>query len=108
VALGFVGIDHATGKDQLLRVAQRRRAREALRPAPAGDDAEVDLGLAELGGPGRVAQVASEGELAATAEREAVDRRDRRLRHRLEQPAGLVAEGSPLLRLADVLGRSCT
>src|SRR5207237_7047181 len=99
--LRLIGIDHATGEDQLLRVAERRRAREALGATPARDDSEVDLRLAELRGPRRVAQVAAERELATAAQREAVHRRDRRLRPRFEQAAGLVAEGSPLLRPGD-------
>src|SRR5581483_8528593 len=47
-----------------------------------------------------VAEVAAERELAAAAEREAVDRGDRRLRHLLEQPRRLVAERAPALRSA--------
>src|SRR5207237_3741839 len=74
-------------------------ARQALRAAPAGDDPKVDLGLAELRGTRRVAQVARERELAAAAEREPVDRGDRRLPHRLEEPCARVAEAAPLLRL---------
>ena len=49
----------------------------------------------------RVAQVAGERELAAAAEREAVDRGDRRLRHRLQQLPAVVAELAPRLRLLD-------
>src|SRR6266516_469960 len=100
-ALRLFGADHAPCEDQFLRVAEGRRTREALRAAPARDDPEVDLRLAELGRAGGVAEVAGERELAAAAEGEAVDRRDRRLRHRLEQPPGLVPERAPLPRLAD-------
>src|SRR5438034_170032 len=39
--------------------------------------------------------------LAAFAEREAVDRRDRRFRHRLEQPGSLVSERAPRLRFVN-------
>ena len=45
----LVGVDHAPGQDQLLGVADVGRPGQALARAPAGDDAEVDLGLAELG-----------------------------------------------------------
>src|SRR5205814_863489 len=100
-ALRLFGADHASSEDQFLGGAERRRAREALRAAPAWDDPEVDLRLAEFGRAGGVAEVAGERELAAAAQGEAVDRRDRRLRHRLEQPPGLVPERAPLLRLAD-------
>ena len=40
-------VDQAAGEDQLLRDADAADAREPLRAAPARDDAEVDLGLAE-------------------------------------------------------------
>ena len=45
----LVRVDDTPGEDQLLREADPAHAREALRPSPAGDDAEVDLRLAELG-----------------------------------------------------------
>ena len=101
-------VDDAAGEDQLLGDAETAHAREPLRAAPARDDPEIDLGLAELRSARRVADVARERELAAAAERKAVDRSDRRLRHRLEQPAGLVPERSPLLRLGRRRGHSCT
>jgi hypothetical protein len=46
----------------------------------ARDEAEPDLGLAQPSGPGRHANVAGERQLAAAAQREAVDHRDRRER----------------------------
>ena len=68
-------------KHQLLApCATPTRRGEPLRAAEAGDDAEVDLGLAELRLVAGVDEVARERELAAAAEREAVDRGDRRLR----------------------------
>ena len=70
-------VDDPPGEDQVLRDAEAADPRQPLRAAPAGEDAEVDLGLAELRGRGRVPEVARERELAAAAEREAVDRRDR-------------------------------
>ena len=54
-------------------------AREPLRAADAGDDAELDLGLAEFGTVGGDDDVAMHGQLAAAAEREAGDRGDDRL-----------------------------
>ena len=62
----------------LAREAPTRRG-EALGAAGAGDDAEEDLGLAELGVVGRDPEVAGERDLAATAQRIAGDGRDGRL-----------------------------
>ncbi len=94
--------DGAAGEDQLLRESDRRGAGESLGPSPPRNDPQVDLGLAQLGVGRGVPDVAGQGELAAAAEREAVDGCDGRLAHRLEQPARLVAERAPLLRLVDV------
>ena len=47
---------------------RRRGKRAYLGSAPAGDDAEVDLGLAEDGGGRREDDVAHEGEFTASAE----------------------------------------
>ena len=83
-AQGFAGVDDAAREDQLLRHAQPAYAREPLSAAPAGNDPEVDLRLAELRVSRGVAEVAGERELAAAAESEPVHGGDRRLRHRLE------------------------
>ena len=88
----LVGVDHAAGQDQLLGVADVGRAGEPLGAAPAGDDPEVDLGLAEVGVLGREPDVAGQRHLAAAAERVAVDGGDRRLAHRLEHVGDLLAE----------------
>src|SRR5262249_23607327 len=101
VALRLVGIDHTASEDQLLGVAEGCRPGHPLGTAPARDDPEIDLRLADLRRAGCVAQVAGDRELAAPAEREAVDRGDRRLRHRLEQPRRLVPERAPRLRFVD-------
>src|SRR5437870_1480515 len=69
--------DGTAGEDELFRDADAAHASEPLRPAPAGNDAEVDLRLPELGATRRVPNVARERELAAAAERKAVDRGDR-------------------------------
>src|SRR5207245_306128 len=71
-------VDRAPAEDELLRGAEPADPRQPLRTAPARDDAEVDLRLTELRARRRVADVAGECELAAAAEREAVDGRDRR------------------------------
>ena len=44
-----LGVEAPAGQDQLHRALLAQDAREALRPAAAGDDPERDLGLAELG-----------------------------------------------------------
>ena len=67
------------GQHQVHRLGLADRARQALRAAGAGDDAELDLGLAELGAVGGDDEVAHHRQLAAAAEREAGDRGDHRL-----------------------------
>ena len=44
----LVCVDEPAGEDQVLGDAEAADAREPLRPAPARDDPEVDLRLAEL------------------------------------------------------------
>src|SRR5581483_2794668 len=95
----LLGADHAPGVDELLRQPDAAGPRETLRAAPARDDSDRDLRLPQPRRVGCVADVAGQCELAAAAEREAVDRGDRRLRHRLEQPSGLLSERSPGARL---------
>ena len=60
-----------------LRLADE--AGQPLRAAGAGDDAELDLGLAEFGGVGGEDEIAHHREFAAAAEREARHRGDDRL-----------------------------
>ena len=62
-----------------MALALPTEAGEALRAAGARHDAELDLGLAELGRVGGDDDVAHHGELAAAAEREARDRGNDRL-----------------------------
>src|SRR5262249_44632634 len=95
----LLGVDRAPAEDQILGDGEPGDARQPLGAAPTRDDPEVDLGLAELGRARREAQVTRERELAAAAKRETVHGRDRWLRHGLEQPARLVAERAPALRL---------
>ena len=80
------------------------RARRCVPPQP-GDDAEIDLGLAEARRGRGEAQVAGERHLAAAAEREAVDGGDRRLAHRLEQVREILAVLGVLARHQRRLGR---
>src|SRR5262245_41504213 len=46
--MGLLRVDHPAGADQLERAAEANQAREPLRAAVAGDDAEPDLGKSEL------------------------------------------------------------
>ena len=95
----LVGLHLATAEDQVLGSTRTDEPGEPLGTAAAGHDPEQDLGLAELDVVAGDAKVAGEGELAATAERVAGDRRDRHPRqrgHRVER----VAERQPdLVRL---------
>ena len=78
-ALGLGGVHHAAGQDHVHGLGLADRARQALRAAHARHDAELDLGLAELGGVGGDDDVAHHRQLAAAAERKARDRGDDRL-----------------------------
>src|SRR5262245_1420712 len=81
--LGFLRIHHAAGEDHVHRLRLSDRARQPLRPARAGHDADLDLGLPELRRVGGDDDVARERDLAPAAERVAGDRRDHRLAHLL-------------------------
>ena len=78
-ALGFRGIHHAAGEDEVHGLGLADRVRQPLRAADAGNDAELDLRLAEFGIVGGDDEIALHGKLAAAAEREAGDRGDDRL-----------------------------
>src|SRR5262249_22102587 len=93
--VSLVGADEPACKDQLLGEADARRAGQPLRPAPARQDSEVDLRLAEAGRRRCVAEVAGERQLATAAERKPADGRDRDLRHGLEEPRDLLPELCP-------------
>ena len=74
----LVGLHLPTGDDEVLGPGRPDEAGQPLRAAPAGDDAEQDLGLAEHGLLRGDPVVAGQGQLAAAAER--VARRPRRSR----------------------------
>jgi hypothetical protein len=74
--VGRLRVDHVARQDQLHRLTLADESREALGSAAAGDDAEVDLGLAEARRLARDADVARERQLAAAAETEAVNHGD--------------------------------
>ena len=72
-AESFRGGNDVCGEDEAQCGGTADEPRQPLRRSVAGQDAELDLGLAEAGGIGGDAQRAGEGELAAAAECEAVD-----------------------------------
>ena len=76
-AVRFGGVDHLAGEEELQRASLADEARQPLRPAVARAEAELHLGLSELRRVGGDADVARHRQLAAAAEREAVDRGDR-------------------------------
>ena len=79
------------------------------RSAPAGDDPEVRPRAGRAcARRRREPDVAGERQLAPPAEREPVDRRDRRLRHGLEQLAASVTELAPVRAPRGRSGRACT
>ena len=76
--VGLVRGDRVAGQVHLERLGLADQPRQPLRAAEAGDDPEVDLGLAERRRLGGDPEVAGHRELAAAAERQRVDGRDRR------------------------------
>ena len=74
----FLGEDRVADQVHLERLVGADEPRQALRAAEAGDDAELDLRLAEQRRARGDAHVAGHRQLAAAAEREPVDGRDRR------------------------------
>ena len=75
-AKGFRGVDDGAREDHFERGAGADEARQALGAAVSGDEAELDLGLAEARGGGGDAEGTGHGEFAAAAEGEAVDAGD--------------------------------
>jgi hypothetical protein len=75
-ALGLLGVHDPAGKAHLHRLRLADEARQALRAAGAGHDADLDLGLAEARLVGGEDEVAHHRQLAAAAEGEAVHRGD--------------------------------
>ena len=76
----LVGLDEPSGVDDVLGLARADQARQSLRAAGAGDDAELDLRLADLDVVTGDSPVRGEGKLEAAAERVSGDRGDDRLR----------------------------
>ena len=84
-------VDHLAGEQKLERASLADETRQPLRRAVARHDAELHLGLAELRPICGEAQMTSHGKLASAAEREAVDRGERRLRRPLELAEGALS-----------------
>ena len=77
--------DRRAGQHQLQRLALADEPRQPLRAGVAGDQAEIDFRLSELRGVGGEPQRAGHRQLAAAAERVAVDRGDDRLAEVLDE-----------------------
>ena len=84
VLVGLVGRDRVADQVHLQCLVLPHEPRQPLGAAEAGDDPELDLGLAEQRRLGGDAHVAGHRQLAAAAERDAVDGRDRRHAGRAE------------------------
>ena len=83
--------DRLSGQKELERRAGANQTRQTLGAAVAGDEPEIDLGLTELRRVGGDAKRARHRQLAAAAERVAVDRGDRRLAELLDEIEDLLA-----------------
>lgn len=77
--LGFLGREKVAGKAEFHGLGFSNGLGQALGTTGTGDRAELNLGLAKLGVGTGVDDVAHHGELAAAAERKAVDGSDDRL-----------------------------
>lgn len=77
-AVGLFGVDLGSGEQHSEGRTTADQARETLRAAVTGQDAELYLGLAEVGVFRGNAQGAGHGEFTAAAEGEAADARDDR------------------------------
>ena len=87
-ALGFLGVHHPPGQAHFHRLGLADRAGQPLRAAHARRDAKLDLGLAEFGLVAGDDEIGHHRQLAAAAQREAVDRGDPGLAGLLHDLAG--------------------
>ena len=99
----FVSAQRFAGQHQVERGRHADELRRAHRAAEPGMDAELDLRQAEvqLAVVGADAVVAGERELEPAAEREAVNRGDRRHRQRFEAIEDLLARAHEAISLLD-------
>lgn len=75
-AAGLVGVDHPTREREVHRVALAEDARQANRPAPRSEQAQVDARLGERRSRGRHAEVAGERQFDTSAAGRPVDAGD--------------------------------
>jgi hypothetical protein len=80
-ALGLLCIDQTAGEHHVHGLALAHRARQPLRATGAGQDADLDLGLAKARVLGSDDEVAHHRQLAATTECKAGHRGDHRFAH---------------------------
>ena len=98
---GLRSADAARREDQLLGAITPDQARQALGPTSTGNDAQTDLGQPEHRVVGGDNEVGQHRQLGATAEGEAVDGGDHRLRHVAQLPEHApeqLALSNPLFR----------
>ena len=93
--------DRIARQDHRQRLLDADEARQALRAARAGDQAELDLRQAEPRACGGDAEMAAHGEFEPAAERRAVHRRDGRLLDVVDQ-RDHVHQAGRLRRLAEL------
>ena len=105
-AIRLFGFDRAPGQDHVQRARLADHARQPLRAAVTGDEAELDLGQAHFRVARGDAERARERKLEAAAERVAVDDGDRRHRQAVELREGRLAELRPALLLGERAARS--
>src|SRR5215472_10387819 len=84
-AMGFLRGNHLARQQDLHRQTSADQARQALRAAIAGNDAQFNLRLPELGIFARQAHGASHGDLTSAAQRKAVHTGNHRLAQVLDQ-----------------------
>ena len=77
---GLFSVDHVAGQYKLHRLSLTDEPWQTLSSAPAGYDAQLDLGLAELSFGRSDPDIARQGKLASAAECITVDHGDDRLR----------------------------
>ncbi len=97
----LAGLDRIAGDDHLERLLGANQARQALRAAGAGQQAELDLGQPDAGAGDGNPEMAGERQLEAAPQCRPVQCGDHRLRHSLDRSDDL-AEPRRLRRLAEL------
>ena len=91
-ALSFIGLDSATGKDELLGARQPTNLASRIVAPKPGMIPETHFGLAENGFVARYDEIAGNGHLGSAAECESIDGRDCWLWHELQKLGDFVSE----------------